>query len=175
MTPRIQDARLLVVKVGSALVADGASPRTAWLDGVAADIAAARAGGAAVIVVSSGAIALARSALGLLQPRLRLEEKQAAAAVGQIRLAQAWAAALGAHGLTAAQLLLTRAYARGNTLVNASLQYLGIAFSYVYGVVLFADRLSWPAVIGMAAIVAAGVLASLVRARHARREAWARS
>lgn len=107
MTPRIQDARLLVVKVGSALVADGASPRTAWLDGVAADIAAARAGGAAVIVVSSGAIALARSALGLLQPRLRLEEKQAAAAVGQIRLAQAWAAALGAHGLTAAQLLLT--------------------------------------------------------------------
>jgi len=76
---------------------------------------------------------------------------------------------------TVAQLLLTRAYARGNTLVNASLQYLGIAFSYVYGVVLFADRLSWLAVLGMAAIVAAGVLASLVRARHARREAWARS
>ena len=76
---------------------------------------------------------------------------------------------------TAAQLLLTRAYARGNTLVNASLQYLGIAFSYVYGVVLFADHVSWQAAIGMLAIVAAGVLASLVRARHARREAWARS
>ena len=76
---------------------------------------------------------------------------------------------------TAAQLLLTRAYARGHTLVNASLQYLGIAFSFVYGVVLFADHVSWLAAIGMVAIVAAGVLATLVRARHARRDAWARS
>ena len=74
---------------------------------MAADVAALRARGAAVILVSSGAIALARQSLGLLQPRLRLEEKQAAAAVGQIRLAQAWAAALSAHGITAAQLLLT--------------------------------------------------------------------
>ncbi len=107
MTPRLQHARLLVVKIGSALVADGAEPRMAWLHGVAADIAAARTRGASVIVVSSGAIALARSALGFSQPRLRLEEKQAAAAVGQIRLAQAWTAALAAHGLVAAQLLLT--------------------------------------------------------------------
>ncbi|MBV9890706.1 MAG: DMT family transporter [Rhizobacter sp.] len=76
---------------------------------------------------------------------------------------------------TGAQLLLTRAYAHGNTLVNASLQYFGIAFSYLYGVVLFADRVSWPAAIGMLAIVGAGVLASLVRARHARRQAWTRS
>jgi S-adenosylmethionine uptake transporter len=76
---------------------------------------------------------------------------------------------------TAAQLLLTRAYARGNTLVNASLQYLGIAFSYGYGVLLFDDHVTWLAAIGMVAIVGAGVLASLVRARHARREAWARS
>jgi len=107
VTPEVAAARLLVVKVGSALVADGAQPRSAWLDGVAADIAAARGRGTAVIVVSSGAIALARSVLGLTQPRLRLEEKQAAAAVGQIRLAQAWTAALHGHGLTAAQLLLT--------------------------------------------------------------------
>ena len=105
--PGLADARLLVVKIGSALVADGAEPRAAWLAGVAADVAAARARGTAVILVSSGAIALARRSLGLLQPRLRLEEKQAAAAVGQIRLAQAWAAALSAHGMTAAQLLLT--------------------------------------------------------------------
>jgi S-adenosylmethionine uptake transporter len=76
---------------------------------------------------------------------------------------------------TVAQLLLTRAYARGNTLVNASLQYLGIAFSYLYGVVLFDDHVTWVAALGMVAIVGAGVLASLVRARHARREAWARS
>ena len=105
--PRVQDARLLVIKIGSALLVDGATPRLAWLDGVAADIAAARARGTQVIVVSSGAIALARPVLGLLHPRLRLEEKQAAAAVGQIRLAQAWSTALAGQDLTAAQLLLT--------------------------------------------------------------------
>jgi glutamate 5-kinase len=107
MIPRLEAARLLVVKIGSALVVDQAAPRTAWLEGVAEDIASARARGTAVIVVSSGAIALARNALGLTQPRLRLEEKQAAAAVGQIRLAQAWTAALSLHGMVAAQLLLT--------------------------------------------------------------------
>ena len=109
MAPNPAAARLLVVKIGSALLVDeqAATPRDAWLHGVAADIAAARARGTEVIVVSSGAIALARRALGLLQPRLRLEEKQAAAAVGQIRLAQAWTHALAAHGLVAAQLLLT--------------------------------------------------------------------
>jgi glutamate 5-kinase len=115
MTPRVQDAKLLVVKIGSALVVDhnapGTAPRTAWLHGVAADIAAARARGADVIVVSSGAIALARSAPAFARllgaKRLKLEEKQAAAAVGQIRLAQAWTDCLSAHGLVAAQLLLT--------------------------------------------------------------------
>ena len=105
--PGLADAKLLVVKIGSALVVDGAAPRTAWLEGVAADVAAARARGTAVILVSSGAIALARRTLGLTQRRLRLEEKQAAAAVGQIQLAQAWAAALSARSLTAAQMLLT--------------------------------------------------------------------
>ena len=107
MTPTLAQARLLVVKIGSALVVDGDAPRTAWLHGVASDIAAARARGTAIIVVSSGAIALARTVLGLHALRLRLEEKQAAAAVGQIRLAQAWTHALSAHNLTAAQLLLT--------------------------------------------------------------------
>ncbi len=107
--PRLGKARRLVVKIGSALVVDAeeARPRTEWLDGVAADIAALRARGVEVIVVSSGAIALARHTLGLKRRTLRLEEKQAAAAVGQIRLAQAWSAALSAHGLVAAQLLLT--------------------------------------------------------------------
>ncbi len=107
--PKIADARLLIVKFGSALIADPIAGvvRLPWLDGVCADIAAARARGTRVVVVSSGAIALARQVLGLTQPRLRLEEKQAAAAVGQIRLAQAWSEALAAHGLTAAQLLLT--------------------------------------------------------------------
>jgi glutamate 5-kinase len=109
MTPSLSSAQRVVVKIGSALVVDHdeAAPRIAWLDGVAEDIAALRVRGVDVIVVSSGAIALARRSLGLQQRRLRLEEKQAAAAVGQIRLAQAWSQALSAQGLTAAQLLLT--------------------------------------------------------------------
>ncbi len=107
--PTLATAKRLVVKIGSALLVDAkeAAPRRAWLAGVAEDIAALRARGVDVIVVSSGAIALARRSLGLTQKRLRLEEKQAAAAVGQIRLAQAWTDTLSAHGLTAAQLLLT--------------------------------------------------------------------
>jgi glutamate 5-kinase len=111
MIPQLDDARLVIVKVGSALIVDpdAATPRTGWLAGIVADLAALHARGTQVIVVSSGAIALARRSLGLTQKRLRLEEKQAAAAVGQIRLAQAWNEALAAHGLTAAQLLLTLA------------------------------------------------------------------
>jgi glutamate 5-kinase len=108
-SPDLRTARRVVVKIGSALVVDEATaaPREPWLAGVAADVAAMRARGTEVILVSSGAIALARRALGLTRRKLRLEEKQAAAAVGQIRLAGAWATALGAEGLNAAQLLLT--------------------------------------------------------------------
>ncbi len=110
--PVLGEARRLVVKIGSALVADGASGRvrTAWLDAMAGDIAGLRVRGIEVIAVSSGAIALARRTLGFRggsRGRLRLEESQAAAAVGQIRLAQAWSEALSAHRLVAAQLLLT--------------------------------------------------------------------
>ena len=107
--PALADCRRVVVKIGSALVVDQAraAPRMAWLEGMAEDIAALRARGVDVIVVSSGAIALARRSLKLTQKKLRLEEKQAAAAVGQIRLAQAWAEVLARPGLTAAQLLLT--------------------------------------------------------------------
>jgi glutamate 5-kinase len=109
VTPSLADASRVVVKIGSALVVDekAAAPRAAWLAGVAEDIAELRSRGTEVIVVSSGAIALARRTLGLTQRRLKLEEKQAAAAVGQIRLAQAWSEALSACNLTAAQLLLT--------------------------------------------------------------------
>ena len=108
--PSLATARRIVVKIGSALVVDerAAAPREAWLASVAADVAALRARGTEVVLVSSGAIALARRALGLTRrQRLKLEEKQAAAAVGQIRLAGAWAAALSGRGLNAAQLLLT--------------------------------------------------------------------
>ncbi len=105
----LAQAKRVVVKIGSALVVDEttAAPRAAWLASVAADVAALRTGGTQVILVSSGAIALARRALGLTRRKLRLEEKQAAAAVGQIRLAGAWQEALAAHGMNAAQLLLT--------------------------------------------------------------------
>jgi len=64
---------------------------------------------------------------------------------------------------TAAQLMLTRAYARGRTLVNASLQYLGIGFSFFYGVMLFDERITWTVAVGMLFIVAAGVLATALR------------
>jgi glutamate 5-kinase len=109
VAPSIARAQRIVIKIGSALVVDEklAAPRMAWLGSVAADIRSLRERGTEVIVVSSGAIALARRTLGLTQKRLRLEEKQAAAAVGQIRLAQAWAQALSGHDMPAAQLLLT--------------------------------------------------------------------
>ena len=66
---------------------------------------------------------------------------------------------------TVAQLLMTRAYSTGRTLVVASLQYLGIAFSFGYGVLLFTDHVTWMALGGMILIVGAGLAATLLRAR----------
>jgi glutamate 5-kinase len=101
-------ARRLVVKIGSALlVADNGEIHSAWLDLLADDVARCRARGQEVILVSSGAIAVGRQHLGLAGNRLRLEEKQAAAAAGQIRLAHAYQEALGRHRITVAQILLT--------------------------------------------------------------------
>ena len=101
-------ARRLVVKIGSSLLVEGAGRlRREWLDSLAADLAACREQRHEVIVVTSGAIALGRAALGLKARVLRLEDKQAAAAVGQINLAHAYQASLAQHGLPTAQLLLT--------------------------------------------------------------------
>lgn len=99
----------LVLKVGSALlVGKDGEPRRAWLTLLVAEIAAARARGQDVIVVSSGAIALGARKLGLARGgRGSLADAQAAAAVGQIALAGLWAELLAAHGLIAAQVLLT--------------------------------------------------------------------
>jgi glutamate 5-kinase len=108
-TPSLKDFRRIVVKVGSSLLVDqgaGALKR-AWLDGLAADIATLHKDKRQILVVSSGAIALGRAVLKLPAGALKLEEAQAAAAVGQIALARAWAEALGAHGLTAGQVLVT--------------------------------------------------------------------
>ena len=103
-------ARRIVVKVGSALLVDAqeGAPNRGWLAALAEDVAALRARGQEVLLVSSGAIALGRRQLGLTtSTRLKLEEKQAAAAVGQIRLAHAWKDALELHRLSVAQILLT--------------------------------------------------------------------
>lgn len=102
-------ARRIVIKVGSALLVDGASGavKRDWLATLAADIAALRKRGQEVLLVSSGAIALGRRQLGLAPGALKLEEKQAAAAVGQIRLAHAWTEVLEQHELSVAQILLT--------------------------------------------------------------------
>ena len=101
-------ARRLIVKIGSALlVDDGGLVRHAWLNALVDDIVCCRVRGQEVIIVSSGAIAVGRRHLGLSGRALRLEEKQAAAATGQIRLAHAYQEALGRHGVTVAQILLT--------------------------------------------------------------------
>ena len=98
----------LVVKVGSSLLVGKQGVRRQWIEALVAEIAAARARGQQVIVVSSGAIALGAARLGLDKGgRGSLADAQAAAAVGQIALSGLWAELLGAHGLTAAQLLLT--------------------------------------------------------------------
>ncbi|MFM7627527.1 MAG: glutamate 5-kinase, partial [Gammaproteobacteria bacterium] len=102
-------ARRIVVKVGSALLVDGASGRLnrAWLETLVADVVRLRRQGKEVVLVSSGAIALGRRHLGLPRGALRLEESQAAAAVGQIRLAHAYKELLEAEGVPVAQVLLT--------------------------------------------------------------------
>jgi glutamate 5-kinase len=109
--PSLAAARRLVVKIGSALLVDQETGaiRRKWLDALGDDVAAARARGQEVILVSSGAIAVGRRHLGLTGPTLRLEEKQAAAATGQIRLAHAYQETLARHGITVAQVLLTLA------------------------------------------------------------------
>ena len=104
----VVSARRLVVKIGSALLAaEDGEVRRPWLAALADDVARCRSRGQEVILVSSGAIAVGRRHLGLAGRRLRLEEKQAAAATGQIRLAHAYQEALAYHGITVAQILLT--------------------------------------------------------------------
>ncbi|WP_075214109.1 glutamate 5-kinase [Mongoliimonas terrestris] len=101
--------RRVVVKIGSALLVEGRSGvlKRAWMESIADDVARLAAGGADVLLVSSGAIAMGRGVLGLPKGKLKLEESQAAAAVGQIALARAWSEVLAARGLTAGQVLLT--------------------------------------------------------------------
>ena len=105
----LTQARRIVVKVGSALLVDGETGRVnrAWLETLIEDLLRLRKRGQRVILVSSGAIALGRRRLGLKHGTLRLEESQAAAAVGQIRLAHAYKELLEGCDVTVAQVLLT--------------------------------------------------------------------
>jgi glutamate 5-kinase len=109
MTQKLSDARRLVVKIGSALLVEEKSGaiHQRWLQALAEDVAGLRAKGIEVLLVSSGAIAVGRRHLGLVGKAPRLEEKQAAAATGQIRLAHAYQEALARHDITVAQVLLT--------------------------------------------------------------------
>jgi glutamate 5-kinase len=108
-TPRIADFRRIVVKVGSSLLVDSQAGKLneKWLASLAADIAALHRDERDVLVVSSGAIALGRAVLKLPKGALKLEDSQAAAAVGQIALARTWAEALSRHRITAGQVLVT--------------------------------------------------------------------
>lgn len=105
--PELGRARRLVVKIGSALLVGPDGLRSGWLRALCDDVARARARGTDVVLVSSGAIALGRKVLELPAGPLRVEQSQAAAAVGQIRLARAYEEALAPHGVKTAQLLMT--------------------------------------------------------------------
>ena len=107
--PVLADFRRIVVKVGSSLLVDAEAGRVkeAWLASLATDIAKLHAQGREILVVSSGAIALGRAVLRLPKGPLKLEDSQAAAAVGQIALARTWSEALGRHGIGAGQVLVT--------------------------------------------------------------------
>jgi len=107
--PQWAEARRIVVKIGSSLLVDRGQGRlnADWLASLAEDVAGLAGAGKQVILVSSGAIALGRHMLGFPSGALELEKSQAAAAVGQVSLAGAYQSVLGAHGLTAAQVLLT--------------------------------------------------------------------
>ncbi len=106
---KLTEARRVVVKIGSALLVDGEKGRLNrhWLESLVADVARMRRRGQELILVSSGAIALGRRHLKLKAGKLRLEESQAAAAVGQIRLAHAYKDLLEQHEIAVAQILLT--------------------------------------------------------------------
>ncbi|MEM6679052.1 MAG: glutamate 5-kinase [Pseudomonadota bacterium] len=128
---RLGAARRVVVKVGSALLVDpDGGLREDWLTGLAADLGALARAGTLPLVVSSGAIALGRGILGLGGGALPLDRIQAAAAVGQTRLARAWEDALEGQALLGAQVLLTledtqnrRRYLNGRATIEALLAH----------------------------------------------------
>jgi glutamate 5-kinase len=130
--PTLTDFRRVVVKVGSSLLVDARAGRLreSWLASLAADLADFHRGQRDVLVVSSGAIALGRAVLKLASGPLKLEDSQAAAAVGQIALARTWTEALSRHGIIAGQVLVTlgdteerRRYLNARSTIDTLLQW----------------------------------------------------
>src|SRR5499427_9239066 len=130
--PSLTDFRRIVVKVGSSLLVDreGGRLQQDWLAALAEDLAALHREKRDVLVVSSGAIALGRAVLRLPAGPLKLEDSQAAAAVGQIALARTWAEVLGRHAITAGQVLVTlqdteerRRYLNARSTIDRLLQW----------------------------------------------------
>ncbi|GLQ07881.1 glutamate 5-kinase [Sneathiella chinensis] len=109
LTSRFTKAKRVVIKIGSALLVEQESGeiRREWLTALAEDISVMRARGQEVLLVSSGSIAIGRRVLGMKTGALRLEEKQAAAATGQIQLAHAYQEILATFDIHIAQILLT--------------------------------------------------------------------
>ena len=131
-TPTLADFRRIVVKVGSSLLVDAQAGKLkeAWLASLTADLAALHRDGRDLLVVSSGAIALGRAVLKLPGGPLKLEDSQAAAAVGQIALARTWTEALSRHDITAGQILVTlgdteerRRYLNARSTIDTLLQW----------------------------------------------------
>jgi glutamate 5-kinase len=109
LRPELKNFRRIVVKVGSSLLVDAenGTVHESWLAALVADVAKLHGEGRDVMIVSSGSIALGRSRLKLPRGPLKLEESQAAAAVGQIALARTWSEVLGRHDIGAGQILVT--------------------------------------------------------------------
>jgi glutamate 5-kinase len=131
-TPALADFRRIVVKVGSSLLVDTQAGRLkeSWLASLAADLAEFHRDKRDVLVVSSGAIALGRAVLKLSTGPLKLEDSQAAAAVGQIALARTWTEAMSRHGIIAGQVLVTlgdteerRRYLNARSTIDTLLQW----------------------------------------------------
>jgi glutamate 5-kinase len=134
-SPKLADFRRIVVKVGSSLLVDARAGRLreSWLTSLTADLADVHRDKRDVLVVSSGAIALGRAVLKLASGPLKLEDSQAAAAVGQIALARTWAEALSQHDIIAGQVLVTlgdteerRRYLNARSTIDTLLQWRAI-------------------------------------------------
>jgi len=134
-TPALADFRRVVVKVGSSLLVDARAGglKESWLASLAADLAGLHRNKRDLLIVSSGAVALGRAVLRLPGGPLKLEDSQAAAAVGQIALARTWTEALSRHGIIAGQVLVTlgdteerRRYLNARSTIDTLLQWRAI-------------------------------------------------